>query len=54
MLLGVAILYLQAERTLKQSTELTGEEAIRQFELMLDNTAQAAQELIAAGRPKLQ
>lgn len=46
VLLGVAILYLQAERTLKQSTELTGEEAIRQFELMLDNTAQAAQELL--------
>ncbi|PQP00409.1 cyclic diguanylate phosphodiesterase [Pseudomonas frederiksbergensis] len=46
VLLGVAILYLQAERTLKQSTELTGEESIRQFELMLDNTAQAAQELL--------
>ena len=46
VLLGVTILYLQAERTLKQSTELTGEEAILQFELMLDNTAQAAQELL--------
>ena len=46
VLLGAAILYLQAERTLKQSTELTGEEAVRQFELMLDNTAQAAQELL--------
>lgn len=46
VLLGFAILYLQAERTLKQSSEVTGEEAIRQFELMLDNTALAAQELL--------
>ncbi|WP_283188144.1 cyclic diguanylate phosphodiesterase [Pseudomonas sp. PMCC200344] len=46
VLLGFAILYMQAERTLKQSTEQTAEEAIRQFELMLDNTAQAAQELL--------
>ncbi|WP_223449931.1 MULTISPECIES: EAL domain-containing protein [unclassified Pseudomonas] len=46
MLLGFAILYLQAERALEQSTRLTAEEAIRQFELMLDNTAQAARELL--------
>ncbi|MHC8361790.1 EAL domain-containing protein [Pseudomonas sp. LS2P72] len=46
VLLGFAILYMQAERTLKQSTEQTAEEAIRQFELMLDNTAQAARELL--------
>ena len=46
VLLGVAILYMQAERALKQSTEQTAEEAIRQFELMLDNTAQAARELL--------
>ncbi len=46
VLLGVVILYMQAERALKQSTELTAEEAIRQFELMLDNTAQAARELL--------
>lgn len=46
VLLGSLILYLQAERALKQSTELTAEEAIRQFDLMLDNTAQAAQELL--------
>ncbi|EJM19842.1 EAL domain-containing protein [Pseudomonas sp. GM18] len=46
VLLGLVILYLQAERALRQSTELTAEEAIRQFELMLDNTAQAAQELL--------
>ncbi|TFB40887.1 cyclic diguanylate phosphodiesterase [Pseudomonas sp. F01002] len=46
VLLGFAILYMQAERALKQSTEQTAEEAIRQFELMLDNTAQAARELL--------
>lgn len=46
VLLGSLILYLQAERALKQSTELTAEEAIRQFDLMLDNTAQAARELL--------
>ncbi|MHC8286723.1 EAL domain-containing protein [Pseudomonas sp. XS1P51] len=46
MLLGFAILYMQAERALKHSTEQTAEEAIRQFELMLDNTAQAARELL--------
>ncbi|MGY2339281.1 EAL domain-containing protein [Pseudomonas sp. SDO5532_S415] len=46
LVLGAVILYMQAERTLKQSAELTAEEAIRQFELMLDNTAQAARELL--------
>ncbi|WP_282410047.1 EAL domain-containing protein [Pseudomonas sp. PS02303] len=46
VLLGVVILYMQAERALKQSTELTAEEAIRQFELMLDRNAQAARELL--------
>lgn len=46
VVLGVVILYMQAERTLKQSAELTAEEAIRQFELMLDNTSQAARELL--------
>ncbi|NUU37303.1 EAL domain-containing protein [Pseudomonas sp. C2B4] len=46
VVLGVVILYLQAERTLQQSARLTAEEAIRQFELMLDNTAQAARELL--------
>ncbi|WP_460123354.1 EAL domain-containing protein [Pseudomonas sp. S2_C03] len=50
--LGVAILYLQAGRTLEHSTRLTAEEAIRQFDLMLDNTAQAARELVPlAGQP---
>lgn len=46
MALGVAILYMQAQRTLQQSNEHTAEEAVRQFELMLDNTAQAARELL--------
>jgi sensor c-di-GMP phosphodiesterase-like protein len=44
--LGFGILHMQAERALKQSAQLTAEEAIRQFELMLDNTAQAARELL--------
>ncbi|KAA0943680.1 MULTISPECIES: EAL domain-containing protein [unclassified Pseudomonas] len=43
---GVVILYLQAERTLEQSTAETAGEAVRQFDLMLDNTALAAQELL--------
>ncbi|WP_339466549.1 MULTISPECIES: cyclic diguanylate phosphodiesterase [unclassified Pseudomonas] len=46
MLLGSVILYLQAERTLQQSSQQTAVEALRQFELMLDNTAQAARELL--------
>ncbi|MBV4458589.1 EAL domain-containing protein [Pseudomonas sp. COR58] len=52
ILSGTAILYLQAERTLHQSAEQTADEALRQFELMLDNTAQAARELLPlAGQP---
>ena len=46
ILLGFAILHMQAERVLRHSTEHTAEEALRQFELMLDNTAQAARELL--------
>ena len=46
ILLGAVILYWQAERTLKQGTEQTAHEAIRQFDLMLDNTAHAAQILL--------
>ncbi|WP_408596451.1 EAL domain-containing protein [Pseudomonas sp. PLMAX] len=46
ILLGFAILHMQAERVLGHSTEHTAEEALRQFELMLDNTAQAARELL--------
>ena len=46
VLLGAAILYMQAGRALKHDTEQTAEEAVRQFDLMLDNTAQAAHELL--------
>ncbi|MFU2326206.1 EAL domain-containing protein [Pseudomonas sp. NFX98] len=46
VVLGFGILYMQAERALQQSAQQTAEEAIRQFELMLDNTAQAARELL--------
>ncbi len=50
--LGVAILYWQAERTLQQSTARTAVEAVRQFDLMLDNTALAALALLPlAGQP---
>jgi sensor c-di-GMP phosphodiesterase-like protein len=52
ILLGVVILYWQAERTLDQSTGQTAQEAVRQFDLMLDNTALAAQALLPlAGQP---
>jgi EAL domain-containing protein (putative c-di-GMP-specific phosphodiesterase class I) len=44
--LGFAILYMQAERTLQHSTRLTAEQAVNQFELMFDNTAEAAHELL--------
>ncbi|WP_434589062.1 EAL domain-containing protein [Pseudomonas sp. R4-83] len=46
IILGSTILYLQAERILEQSARETAEQALRQFELMLDNTAQAAHELL--------
>ena len=46
VVLGSVILYMQAERTLQQSAQHTADEALRQFELMLDNTAQAAQVLL--------
>ncbi|MBC3775461.1 EAL domain-containing protein [Pseudomonas sp. SWRI99] len=46
IVLGSVILYMQAERTLQQSSQHTAEEALRQFELMLDNTAQAARDLL--------
>ncbi len=50
--LGVVILYWQAERTLQQSTAQTAQEAVRQFDLMLDNTSLAAQALLPlAGLP---
>jgi sensor c-di-GMP phosphodiesterase-like protein len=46
VVLGAAILYMQAGRALKQDTEQTAEDAVRQFDLMLDNTAQAARVLL--------
>jgi sensor c-di-GMP phosphodiesterase-like protein len=46
VLLGFAILYMQAGRALQQSTEQTADEALRQFNLMLDNTAEAARVLL--------
>lgn len=46
IVLGSAILYMQAERTLEQSAAQTAEQALRQFELMLDNTAEAARILL--------
>lgn len=50
--LGVGILYWQAERSLEQSTAQTAQEAVRQFDLMLDNTALAATALLPlAGQP---
>lgn len=46
VLLGIVILHMQAERTLEQSTAQTAEEAVRQFDLMLDNAALAAQAIL--------
>lgn len=43
---GAFILYMQAQRTLQTNSEQTATEALRQIELMLDNTAQAARELL--------
>ncbi|EXF93676.1 cyclic diguanylate phosphodiesterase [Pseudomonas fluorescens HK44] len=52
VVLGFVILHMQAERVLERSTRQTAEEAVRQVELMLDNTAQAAKELLPlAGQP---
>ncbi|SCW79190.1 MULTISPECIES: EAL domain-containing protein [unclassified Pseudomonas] len=52
ILSGLVILYMQAERTLAQHTRQTAEESVRQIELMLDNTALAARELLPlAGQP---
>ncbi|TFH80088.1 MULTISPECIES: EAL domain-containing protein [Pseudomonas] len=46
IIIGTVILHMQAERTLEQSSRQTAEEALRQFDLMLDNTAQSARELL--------
>jgi c-di-GMP phosphodiesterase len=52
VLSGLGILHLQAERTLEQQTRQTAGELLRQVELMLDNTAMAARELLPlAGQP---
>ncbi|MGE8177996.1 EAL domain-containing protein [Pseudomonas fluorescens] len=52
VVLGFVILHMQAGRALEQSTHQTAEEAVRQFDLMLDDTALAAQELLPlAGQP---
>ena len=44
--LGLPILYMQAERALVQISQQTAEEALRQFDLMLDNSDTAAHELL--------
>lgn len=44
--LGLFILHLQAERALQQSSLETAQEAVRQFDLMLDNSHIAAQALL--------
>ncbi|MDR9753671.1 EAL domain-containing protein [Pseudomonas sp. SZMC_28357] len=46
ILLGLAILHMQAQRALQQSSRQTAAEALKQFELMLDSTAAAARELL--------
>lgn len=46
IIIGTVILHMQAERTLEQSSRQTAEEALRQLDLMLDNTAQSARELL--------
>jgi sensor c-di-GMP phosphodiesterase-like protein len=52
VLSGVGMLYIQAERTLQQQARQTAGELVRQVELMLDNTALAARELLPlAGQP---
>lgn len=52
ILSGLGILYMQAERSLEQHTRQTAEASVKQIELMLDNTALAARELLPlAGQP---
>lgn len=51
VLLGVGILYLQAELSLEENAAKTAEEAVREFDLMLDNASSAAREILPlAGR----
>ncbi|MGZ0715888.1 EAL domain-containing protein [Pseudomonas palleroniana] len=52
IVLGVLILHWQAERTLQKSSEQTTQEAVRAFDLMLDNTDMAVRALLPlAGQP---
>lgn len=46
IVLGSGILYMQAKRTLEQSAGETAEQALQQFDLMLDNTGEAARVLL--------
>lgn len=46
VLLGVGILYLQAELSLEKSTAKTAEKAVREFDLILDNASSAAREIL--------
>ncbi|MDE1165316.1 MAG: EAL domain-containing protein [Pseudomonas sp.] len=52
IVLGLLLLYWQAELALQHQARQTAERALAQFELMLDNVAQAADELLPlAGQP---
>ncbi|WP_277963640.1 EAL domain-containing protein [Pseudomonas sp. RIT-To-2] len=52
LVLGVGILYWQAERDLQASANNTANQALAQFDLMLDNVAAAANDLVPlAGQP---
>ena len=52
MVLGVVILYWQAQSALELTAQTTAEQAIGQFELMLDNLSESAQILLPlAGKP---
>lgn len=52
IVLGLLILYWQAERSLQETSEQAAGNAVRQFEQMLDNAALAARKVMpVAGRP---
>jgi len=52
LLLGLGILYWQAERDLAANAQDTAEQALAQFDLMLDNVAESANALLPlAGQP---
>ncbi|WP_416773223.1 EAL domain-containing protein [Pseudomonas sp. RHF3.3-3] len=49
---GIAILHWQADRALNANTRETAQDALKQFELMLDNAERAAHAIVPlAGRP---